>query len=45
MRTDGLRNRAYRIGGLFGVAGGVEAEEQLGGQQKLVHKGKEREEK
>ena len=46
MRNDGLRNRAYRIGGLFGVAGGgVEAEEQLGGQQKLVHKGKEREEK
>lgn len=45
MRNDGLRNRAYRIGGSFGVAGGMEVDEQLGGQQKLVHKRKEREEK
>lgn len=39
-----VRNRAYRICGSFGV-GGMEVEGQLGGQQRLVHKGKEREEK
>ena len=30
VRNDGLRNRAYRIGGLFGVAGGVGGVEGLG---------------
>ena len=39
-----VRNRAYRICGSFGV-GGMGVEGQLGGQQRLVHKGKEREEK
>ena len=42
LEKQGLQDRWVVWGG---GGGGVEAEEQLGGQQKLVHKGKEREEK